>query len=65
MPELSLDKTIKIKEVRTAIKRTKKGKAAGLDKYVVELLKYGCKQLREAIFMILSICFNLEQIPDD
>ena len=65
MPDLALDKQIKRKEVNLAIKRMMKGKAAGIDKFVVGLLKFGGRKLKEAIFMILSLCFNLEQIPDD
>ena len=40
-------------------------KAAGIDKIVAEVLKFGGEDLRETIFLMITACVQLETIPDE
>lgn len=52
-----------INEVRTAIKKLKNNKAAGIDDMPGEIVKYGGERLVEEIFELIREIWNKEQIP--
>ena len=64
-PDAELDGPISPQEIQLAVKELKKGKACGVDGVINEILKYGGSQMEEAIWKLVQIMFELEQIPRD
>ena len=53
-----LSREITLDEVTRCISKLKKGKAAGIDEIINELIKYGGEQVHMVIWQLLNICFK-------
>ena len=60
-----LIKKIDKKEIRKAIKRMKKGKAAGEDGIFNECIKYGGDEMMEWLRKLLNKCMEEEKVPEE
>jgi hypothetical protein len=62
---LLLDSPIDQEEVARAIKKLRRGKAVGMDKYMNEIFMYGGEKLEEATWKLMEKIFNSEQYPHE
>ena len=60
-----LDREISVQEVRRAIRKLKKGKAAGVDGVVAEILKEGGEEIVNALAQLCSKAWKDEKVPTD
>ena len=56
---------ITLAEVQKIVKRLKNGKAAGTDKIVNEILKFGGENMNKAIWQLCKLMFEKEKVPDE
>jgi len=63
--ERELDREIELGEVEEAIRRLKRGKAAGEDGCVNEILKFGGEEMKISIWTLLKNLWEIEEIPED
>ena len=62
---LILDRAVELEEVNRAIKKLKRGKAAGIDNYMNEIFMYGGDKLKEATWKLIERVFKSEQYPQE
>ena len=60
-----LDGVITVEEVDKAIKLLRRGKAAGVDGAVNEILKYAGPEMTRSLWMLFNTLFEEEQVPQD
>ena len=60
-----LDDKISLEEVDKAIKLLRRGKAAGVDGAVNEILKYAGPEMTRSIWVLFNMLFEEEQVPQD
>ena len=58
-------KQITLAEVQKIVKRLKNGKAAGTDKIVNEILRYGGDNMNQALWQLCKLMFEKEKVPDE
>ena len=60
-----LDNIITEEEVKKAIKKIRRGKAAGVDGVVNEILKYAGEEMSRSLWLLFNTMFDEEKIPID
>ena len=58
-----VDGEIQLAEVKTAIKKLKRGKATGVDNYMNEIFMYGGEQVEQATWILCQEIFHREAYP--
>jgi hypothetical protein len=62
---LWMNRPILIREIKAAIDKLKKGKAAGIDNIVTEICKYGGDRFLYCLSCFFQLVWEKEEIPDD
>ena len=60
-----LDGVITVEEVDKAFKLLRRGKAAGVDGAVNEILKYAGPEMTRSLWVLFNTLFEEEQVPQD
>ena len=60
-----LSEKITLEEVRRCIVKLKRGKAAGIDEIINELIKYGGEQVYTMMWQLLTLSFETEEVPEE
>jgi hypothetical protein len=60
-----IDRPIERAEISKAIKRLKKGKSAGVDEIVTELLKFGGYMIEEILWFFFDQVWREERVPEE
>ena len=57
------DGEISIKEVESAIRSLKRGKAAGADEVTAEMIKYGGPRVLDLFWFLCNLCWKSGEVP--
>ena len=65
LKRVSVSESISVREVKDALKKVKRGKAAGLDGVAAEMMKEGGECMLEWIVRLFNVCLNSGEVPED